>query len=137
LLKYLIGTYFYKSYKLSTERRTYIHKIVDITKGKDGERFLVSIDLKNQKIARLSIDSLRDWSMGIAVPKDGVDFVSCGNTTVFIKDHYFHRVGGPAYTNDHEEKSYYLFGKELSKEEYLEIMPEDIQTKLCFEINEM
>lgn len=148
-MEYLVGKYFYIEYPASSYgtvggrmSQTLYYKVLAYADGYrpeyPTERQLLVINILDQKISEMSIHLMCDHTMCVSIPKidADADLVMAGDCTLYVKDHYLHRIGGPALSLRGQNR-YYLLGKEIEKDVYLELMPEDVQTEMVFKINEM
>jgi hypothetical protein len=137
-MSFFIGKYFQKTggnYAKKTYNKA-LAKVVD--KKADGDFIL--IDILTGGTFTASPKFLGDYFVicpSTKLKEDGaVDLVCARNYTFYVKDFYLHRVGGPAFVSE-KEKKYFLIGKEIGKEDYLEMMPEKIQTDMVFNVDEL
>ena len=139
-MSWLIGKYFKEAhlrYRQGKRLSTSIYKVTDLVKSSNEADYLIAVDILTQEVKAVTIDTVNSWTICVGIPKDDVDMVSIDRfSMVFVKDHYLHRVGGPALIIGNE-KEYYLSGNLIDIDTYMETMSEDIQTEMCFKINEL
>ncbi len=134
----LIGKFI--SITLKEKGKKTIRRICKVLSIKNDIYTLVSVKTREiymKKVQMIHHGEFNNQGVHI-LPFITTDYGSYVKTNVgkwWIEDFYLHRIGGPAI--DSLERKYYLYGKEIEKEDYLDAMPEEVQTDMLFRLDEL